>query len=69
LEKRFRNIVGASPKKFASIVRLQNVVKNYTSGESLTHTAFESGYYDQAHFIHDFKQFTGDSPQKFLLKK
>lgn len=36
LEKRFRQAVGASPKKFASIVRLKNVIRNYNPGDSLT---------------------------------
>ena len=69
LEKRFRSIVGASPKKFASIVRLQSIIKQPVTVNSLTEIAYHAGYYDQAHFIKDFKQFTGDNPLKFLVKK
>ncbi len=67
-EKRFRKIVGASPKKFASIVRLRSVlnVKNISDYTSL---GLDAGYYDQAHFIKDFKSFTGETPEQFLKKK
>ncbi len=65
LEKRFRNVVGATPKKFASIVRFQSIANEISMADSLTDAAFEAGYYDQAHFIKDFKQFTGDTPNDF----
>jgi AraC-like DNA-binding protein len=32
----------------------------------LTHIGLEAGYYDQSHFIKDFKEFSGTSPKKFL---
>ncbi|MFD0878251.1 helix-turn-helix domain-containing protein, partial [Massilia pinisoli] len=35
------------------------------NSESLTAIAYEGNYYDQAHFIKDFKAFTGVSPKKF----
>jgi AraC-like DNA-binding protein len=69
LEKRFRKIVGASPKKFASIVRLQSVINKYPENKNMTALGYESGYYDQAHFIKDFRLFTGETPEKFFLKK
>lgn len=69
LEKRFRKIVGASPKKFASIVRFQSVLTDYSPTLNLTETAYALGYYDQAHFIKDFRHFTGDTPEKFLLNR
>ena len=69
LEKRFRQIVGASPKKFASIVRLQNTIQNYNNVFSLTELGYEAGFYDQAHFIKEFKTFTGETPEKFFSDK
>ncbi|HEX4373866.1 MAG TPA: helix-turn-helix domain-containing protein [Puia sp.] len=69
LEKRFRQVVGASPKKFASIVRLKHAIQNYDPQNSLTDLGYESGFYDQAHFIKEFKNFTGESPENFLTKK
>jgi AraC-like DNA-binding protein len=69
LEKRFRQMVGTSPKKFASIVRLKNAIQQYDPNSSLTALGYEAGYYDQAHFIKEFKTFTGDTPENFLSQK
>ena len=69
LEKRFRQVVGTSPKKFASIVRMKNVVQQYNSKSSLTELSYGAGFYDQAHFIKEFKSFTGDTPEKFFSGK
>lgn len=66
LEKRFRRTVGASPKQLASIVRLASVIAAYRPGASLTQLAYAAGYFDQSHFIHDFRAATGDSPERFL---
>jgi AraC-like DNA-binding protein len=66
LEKRFRQAVGASPKKFASIVRLKNVIEQHSSQNSLTGLGYEAGFYDQAHFIKEFSTFTGLSPEKYF---
>ena len=69
LEKRFRQAVGASPKKFASIVRFKNIVQQCDTANSLTELGYEAGFYDQAHFIKEFKTFTGDTPEKFFSDK
>jgi AraC-like DNA-binding protein len=69
LEKRFRKVVGTSPKKFASIVRLKNVVTSYNAQSSLTELGYEAGFYDQAHFIKEFKTFTGETPESFFSGK
>jgi AraC-like DNA-binding protein len=66
LEKRFRQAVGASPKKFASIVRLKNAVRHYANENSLTSLSYEAGFYDQAHFIKEFKTFTGETPENYF---
>lgn len=64
-EKRFRKIVGTTPKKFASIVRFNTVLRNLNETKSLTEICYEYNFFDQAHFIKDFKQFTGDTPENF----
>lgn len=64
-EKRFRKVVGTSPKKFATIVRFNTVLNNLDHTKSLTEICYENGFFDQAHFIKDFKQFTGDTPDNF----
>ncbi len=65
LEKRFRKIVGTTPKKFASIVRFNTVLDQLVQAKSLTDICFEHNFFDQAHFIKDFKQFTGETPEHF----
>lgn len=64
-EKRFRKIVGTSPKKFASLVRFNFVVDHLKQAKSLTEICYENNFFDQAHFIKDFRQFTGDTPENF----
>lgn len=65
-EKRFRRLVGASPKQFSAIVRFRNLIMNHSPSESLADTAHTAGYFDQAHFIKDFKSFTGQTPLDFF---
>ena len=66
LEKRFRQVVGTSPKKFSSIVRLKHAVQMQATTNSLTELSYALGFYDQAHFIKEFKSFTGDTPESFF---
>lgn len=69
LEKRFRQAIGTSPKKFASIIRMKNTIQQYDTAQSLTDLGHEAGFYDQAHFIKVFKTFTGDRPEDYFSKK
>lgn len=64
-EKRFRKLVGTTPKKFASIVRFNTVVDSLGNTRSLTDICYDNNFFDQAHFIKDFKQYTGDTPENF----
>lgn len=68
MERKFTAAIGMSPKQLSRVARLQATLKmldqkKYTS---LTSLAYENGYYDQAHFIKDFKEFTGMSPKSFF---
>ena len=65
-EKRFRTLIGCSPKHYASVIRLKNLIKNYSPTISLTQASYDAGYFDQSHFIKDFRQFTGRSPKAFF---
>jgi len=65
-EKRFRRVVGTSPKQFASIVKIKSIVDNETQNGSLTQVALNAGYFDQPHFNKEFKLFTGLSPADFF---
>lgn len=65
-EKRFRRVTGTSPKQFSQIIRLRNLISSYSPDKTLTDLAAEFGYFDQAHFIKDFKSFTGLPPRRFF---
>ena len=64
-EKRFRKLAGTTPKKFASIVRFHSVLNHLNSDKTFTAICYENNFFDQAHFIKDFKQYTGDTPENF----
>jgi AraC-like DNA-binding protein len=68
-ERTFSKYVGINPKKYASIARFQNVIqmRREHKNSSMFQLAFDNGYYDHAHFIHDFKSFTGLSPKEFFI--
>ena len=67
LERQFLRLTGLSPKLFSRIVRFQSAMVQYGSKDkSLTSIALESGYYDQSHFIHDFKKFSGHLPKEIF---
>ena len=67
LERKFLSTIGLSPKQLAKVIRLQATLKMLEKKQftSLTSLAYENGYFDQAHFIKDFKEFTGMSPGQF----
>lgn len=65
-ERKFKNISGFNPKRYSSIARFEQALRFYPKAKSLTDTAYENGYYDQAHFIHDFKKFTGINPKRYF---
>ena len=69
LERRFRKIVGISPKRFASIVRLRHAVKLASREGNLTALAHAAGYFDQSHFIHDFRRATGTTPEAYFRQQ
>lgn len=64
LSRKFNQCIGLSTKEFIHINRFIDslvYLKKYPA-MSLTDIAYESGYYDQAHFIHDYKTFSGLTP-------
>lgn len=67
LERKFSSTIGLSPKQLSKTIRLQATLKILLNKQftSLTALAYEGEYYDQAHFIKDFKEFTGLTPKEF----
>ena len=64
-KRRFMAFSGFNPKVYARVARFESVIENYSAVSNLTDLAYASGYYDQAHFNHEFKGFTGFSPGDF----
>lgn len=64
-EKRFRKVVGTTPKKFSSIIRFNSILENLNETKSLTEICYENNFFDQSHFTKDFKHFTGQTPEHF----
>jgi len=64
LTRRFQNSVGISPKEFARVSRFLCALRYLREGKhaTLTETALACGYFDQAHFNHNFREFAGMTP-------
>jgi len=62
----FENELGISPKKFTQIIRINHAVKLMkNTNEQYSGIAIESGYFDQAHFIHEFRSICGITPRQY----
>jgi AraC-like DNA-binding protein len=63
-ERRFKNSVGVSPKRFTRVARLQRALdlKSMRSSWTWGQVAAECGYHDQMHLVHDFKDLGGETP-------
>ena len=68
LERKFQQYIGLSPKSFCRIKRIQSILDVMNTGEidSWADLTLGFGYFDQAHFVRDFKLFTGKSPTVYL---
>ena len=64
----FRNEIGLTPKLYARIERLQAVLRRIELLDDVdwADVASSCGYFDQSHFIHDFREFTGLRPSEYL---
>jgi AraC-like DNA-binding protein len=64
LRRLFEFYIGTSPKTFSQVVRFQSVLRAKPSSQRMKQDKlfFEAGYYDQAHFIKEFKTFYGITP-------
>jgi AraC-like DNA-binding protein len=64
----FRSEVGLSPKLFCRVRRFNEVLRwiEQQTDVDWVSVALSCGYYDQAHFNHDFHTFSGISPSNYL---
>ena len=70
LERKFASMIGKSPKQFIRIMRFQEVMNGLLGQQLgyLTEYALNNGYFDQSHFIHEFKSFSGYTPREFVKR-
>jgi AraC-like DNA-binding protein len=67
----FRDETGFTPKVFCRIRRFHRALDRMEGGRSIewTKVALDCGYFDQAHFIHDFRAFSGINPTSYLAHR
>lgn len=70
----FRDQIGIAPKAFSRVRRFQQVLATVHQARHCSvhidwaDVALDSGYYDQAHFIHDFQAFSGLTPSAYISR-
>lgn len=65
IQKQFLEIAGLQPTKLYSTYRFNRSLHHVVSSNTdLTSISYDCGYFDQAHFIHEFKKFTGITPSE-----
>jgi len=67
-ERIFARDIGISPKQYLKIIRFQFAIfqKQQNPKLDLEELSFLSGYFDQSHFINDFKSLSGLTPRQFF---
>jgi AraC-like DNA-binding protein len=68
LRRLFLEQVGLSPKHFCRVIRFRNSLSRLSPAKRAdwVQVALDCGYYDQAHFINEFRQFSGYTPGEFV---
>jgi len=70
LEQMFKKYVGLSPKLFSRIVRFSYIFQLIKENSpDWSDVVFRSGFYDQSHFIRNFKAFTGEDPSRYMFDR
>lgn len=67
----FRDQVGLPPRRFCRVQRFQAVLAQVQQARQVhwADLALACGYYDQAHFAHDFRAFAGLTPRDYLARQ
>lgn len=69
-ERLFKKYVGLSPKFYARIIRFNYIFQlKENKKEFWTDLALDAAFYDQSHFIRNFKAFTGESPSDYFFEE
>lgn len=66
LERYFKIHIGLSPKFYSRIIRLSYIFSlAQKDPANWSDIIFQAGFYDQSHFIKNFKEFTGEEPTQY----
>lgn len=67
----FKKHLGLTPKALQKIQRFQQVLTELEKSQHInwTQLSLDCGYYDQAHFINEFKHYSGLNPERYLIEK
>lgn len=67
----FRRQVGMGPKRYARLVRFRSVVDAVYGAAAVdwSGVAIDGGYADQAHLVHEFRDFAGMTPTAFMAAR
>jgi len=67
----FKKQVGIAPKPYLKIIRFQKAISEIEERKEVNWTDIsqDCGFYDQAHFINDFKFFSGFTPEEYVRRK
>jgi AraC-like DNA-binding protein len=70
LERKFSKYLGKTTKQVIKLICFQKILHDLSVNKnaSLTERAYTNGYFDQSHFIKDFKTYSGYTPKDFLTK-
>jgi AraC-like DNA-binding protein len=65
LSRLFQEVIGISPKEYVQIERVNQSLALFASSKDIKSQdlADQLGYYDSAHFINEFKKYTGKTPK------
>ncbi|RYL86392.1 AraC family transcriptional regulator [Sporolactobacillus sp. THM19-2] len=69
IRKNFKRYIGFPPKKFCEILKFQNIISKITiinRRSLMLDVTFENEYYDQSHFIREFKKMADLTPTQYL---
>lgn len=68
LQRNMKSLIGLTPKSYSNVMRFKKALEFIHANPTIDwqDTLYACGYYDQAHFIKDFKKYTNKTPRAFV---